>query len=493
MLRPGREHERGGNRDVEVRRDRAAGATAAASRGPDANGWYRAPLTISFGQAAGDVSGPDACSRRSTYSGPDAANVVTVRQLHRQGRKYEQPSGARVQVRLDAADRGRVGRSGGRTRTAGSTARSRSRSLRPPATSPGPTPAARRRYLRAGPTRPRRRARARARIGRGTRSAAAAFAFKYDATAPSATGGLARPPDANGWHNHPVALEVTGSDGLSGIASCGGAAFAGPDGKGHQVSGGCTDVAGNPSAPVTRTVDYDATGPVAAAALERGPDVDGWYNHPGRGHGQRHRRDLGARRLHRRDLLGPGRGGADRTGILHGSRREHERSGGCRAQLRRDTSGRRRDAGARAGQQRLVQPPSCRDRCRHRRRVRRGRLHQRVLRRPRHGGCLARRHLPRPGRKREWGAGLAQVRREPSGSRRDAGSPARRGWVVPAAADDLVRRGRRDLGRRLVHRPGSLQRSGQHVGARGRKLPRRGRQLRPRRRTPSSTTGRRRG
>ena len=38
------------------------------------------------------------------------------------------------------------------------------------------------------------------------------------------------------------------------------------------------------------------------------------------------------------------------------------------------------------------------------------------------------------------------------------------------------RRGRRDLRRRLVYRPGSLQRSGQHVGARGRKLPRRGRQ-----------------
>ena len=31
---------------------------------------------------------------------------------------------------------------------------------------------------------------------------------------------------------------------------------------------------------MTRTIDYDATGPVATAALERGPDVDGWYGHP---------------------------------------------------------------------------------------------------------------------------------------------------------------------------------------------------------------------
>jgi len=77
-----------------------------------------------------------------------------------------------------------------------------------------------------------------------------------------------------------VALEVAGSDGLSGIAACGGPAFAGPDGRGQVVSGGCTDAAGNASAPVTRTIDYDATGPTATAALEREPDVDGWYNHP---------------------------------------------------------------------------------------------------------------------------------------------------------------------------------------------------------------------
>ena len=174
-------------------------AIAAADRGADSNGWFNRSLTISFAQAAGDLSGPGTCSTPVSYGGPDTASAS---------------------------------RSGTCTDRA------------------------------------------------GNQSAAAAFAFKYDATAPSATGGLARPPDANGWHNHPVALQVTGSDGLSGIASCGGAAFAGPDGKGHQVSGGCTDVAGNPSAPVTRTIDYDATGPVATAALERGPDVEGWYNHP---------------------------------------------------------------------------------------------------------------------------------------------------------------------------------------------------------------------
>jgi hypothetical protein len=31
-------------------------------------------------------------------------------------------------------------------------------------------------------------------------------ALKYDATAPSATGTLARAPDGNGWYNRPVAL-----------------------------------------------------------------------------------------------------------------------------------------------------------------------------------------------------------------------------------------------------------------------------------------------
>ena len=174
-------------------------AVASANRPADANGWSTDALTISFAQAAGDLSGPDTCTAGVTYSGPDAASAS---------------------------------RSGTCTDRAGNT------------------------------------------------SASSSFAFKYDATAPSATGDLARLPDANGWYNHPIALEVTGSDALSGIAACGGAAYAGPDGRGRRSPAAAPMLAGNTSAPVTRTIDYDGTGPTATAALEREPDVDGWYNHP---------------------------------------------------------------------------------------------------------------------------------------------------------------------------------------------------------------------
>ena len=47
-----------------------ATATVGSARAANANGWYRSPLTISFTQLAGDVSGPDTCSAPASYSGP---------------------------------------------------------------------------------------------------------------------------------------------------------------------------------------------------------------------------------------------------------------------------------------------------------------------------------------------------------------------------------------------------------------------------------------
>ena len=104
--------------------------------------------------------------------------------------------------------------------------------------------------------------------------------IKYDATPPTASGALARPPDANGWYNHPVALGVTGSDAMSGIASCSGPSYSGPDGTARTITGSCTDRAGNTNAAVTATLKYDSTPPTASGSLARGPDANGWYNHP---------------------------------------------------------------------------------------------------------------------------------------------------------------------------------------------------------------------
>jgi hypothetical protein len=275
--------DRAGNRSapasVSFKYDSTAPqAVASADRSADANGWFNRALTISFAQAAGDVSGPDTCSAPVSYAGPDTGAASRSGTCTDQA--GNQSAAAAFVFKYDATPPVAVASPDRAADSNGWFNRSLTISFAQAAgdlsgpdtctaavTYSGPDAAS---VSRSGTCTDRA----------GNRSAPAGFAFKYDGTAPSATGELARPPDANGWHNHPVALEVTGSDGLSGIAACGGPPFAGPDGEGQEVSGGCTDVAGNASATVTRTIDYDATGPVATAALERGPDVDGWYNHP---------------------------------------------------------------------------------------------------------------------------------------------------------------------------------------------------------------------
>lgn len=70
-----------------------------------------------------------------------------------------------------------------------------------------------------------------------------------------------RPPDLNGWWNHPIGFTFSGSDATSGIASCEPITFSGP---GMSVTGSCTDKAGN-VAIGSFPVAYDATPPSLAS------------------------------------------------------------------------------------------------------------------------------------------------------------------------------------------------------------------------------------
>jgi len=91
-------------------------------------------------------------------------------------------------------------------------------------------------------------------VGRAT------FTFKFDKTPPTVTPAPSRPPDANGWYNHPLAVGFTGADATSGVAGCSSANFAGaPDPK-ASVSGTCGDFAGNVGT-ATFSLAYDATPP----------------------------------------------------------------------------------------------------------------------------------------------------------------------------------------------------------------------------------------
>jgi hypothetical protein len=88
--------------------------------------------------------------------------------------------------------------------------------------------------------------------------------LRVDQTAPSVTGMTpGRPPDQDGWWNHPVALSFTGTDATSQVKSCDTVNYAGPDGEGATVSGSCTDFAGN-SASGSFAINYDATPPTIA-------------------------------------------------------------------------------------------------------------------------------------------------------------------------------------------------------------------------------------
>jgi hypothetical protein len=65
-------------------------------------------------------------------------------------------------------------------------------------------------------------------------------------------------------YNHTLNLNWSASDATSGVASCSSASYSGPDGTNITLTGSCRDRAGNISAPVPFTFNYDATPPVVS-------------------------------------------------------------------------------------------------------------------------------------------------------------------------------------------------------------------------------------
>jgi hypothetical protein len=97
--------------------------------------------------------------------------------------------------------------------------------------------------------------------------------IKIDKTAPVVSGAAAaRPPDAGAWYRAPVGIAWTGTDGMSGIASCTTLTYAGPDGP-AAPAGTCRDLAGNVSAPLPFAFSYDATPPALSAVTATGGDT----------------------------------------------------------------------------------------------------------------------------------------------------------------------------------------------------------------------------
>jgi hypothetical protein len=93
------------------------------------------------------------------------------------------------------------------------------------------------------------------------------FPLHVEVSAPSATATPDRPPDANGWYNHPVSVAFAGTA-FSGIASCTGAqTYGGPATPGTTIAGTCSDNAGK-VASASMPLSYDATPPALTASSQ---------------------------------------------------------------------------------------------------------------------------------------------------------------------------------------------------------------------------------
>jgi hypothetical protein len=90
-----------------------------------------------------------------------------------------------------------------------------------------------------------------------------------EVSSPAATALPSRPPDSDGWYNHPVA-GVIDATAFSGIVSCAAATYAGPSTTAATVSGTCTDNAGKTVTVTSAPFYYDATAPALAVGATAG-------------------------------------------------------------------------------------------------------------------------------------------------------------------------------------------------------------------------------
>lgn len=95
--------------------------------------------------------------------------------------------------------------------------------------------------------------------------------IRVDGTPPSVSAAPARPPDYNGWYNHPLSVAFTGADATSGVQSCTSAGYGGPDAAGAVLSGSCRDVAGNVGS-ASFPLNYDSTSPAPPDVTARPDD-----------------------------------------------------------------------------------------------------------------------------------------------------------------------------------------------------------------------------
>ncbi|HLK48432.1 MAG TPA: hypothetical protein VKT49_09870 [Bryobacteraceae bacterium] len=98
------------------------------------------------------------------------------------------------------------------------------------------------------------------------------FTVLVDKTAPTVTATPNPLPDPSGHNTTPVTVTFTGADSLSGVASCTQPITLTASGT---ATGTCTDIAGNTSAPVSKTITIVSPDPPTPAGGGTGPVIHG--------------------------------------------------------------------------------------------------------------------------------------------------------------------------------------------------------------------------
>jgi hypothetical protein len=228
---------------------------ASPDRAPDRNGWFSHPTTVAF-TGTDSNSGIASCTS-ATYSGPDASstsvsgtcrdNAGNVSAPGTYALKYDATPPSVSASAARAADANGWFNHPVAVSFSGTDSSSGIDSCTESATYSGPDNGA---ASVAGSC-----------VDQAGNRATGSYALHYDATPPSATGTLTRKADDNGWYTHPVSATFSGTDALSGLASCTAAGtYSRPDSSTAHLTGTCTDKAGNATA-VSLPLRYDASAP----------------------------------------------------------------------------------------------------------------------------------------------------------------------------------------------------------------------------------------